>query len=402
MSGRGAHGSNRGNRRRGRGEGGIRQRPDGRWEATIDLGAHGAKRIRRFIYGRTRKEVTDKLKAEHQRQEDGAFVTGRMPTVAQFLDAWLASAQQTVRSKTYVSYEGMVRLHIKPWIGKARLDKLTAVDVQGLVTGRAAEGQSTRVLQYRLQVLRIALNKAVRWGLVTRNVAAFVDGPRVEPRHGVFLSREQAARFLDAAREDALSALYTVALSIGLRQGEALGLSWSDVDFDGRVVNVQRQLQRVSGEGFGLVELKTARSRRRVRLPEACLAALRRHRVEQQEFRLMAGPDWMDSGLVFTNAYGRPLHGSTVTKQLQRLLREAGLPRMRFHDLRHSAASLLLVQGVPLRVVMEVLGHSRIAVTSDIYTHVVPSLLGDAADTMDAALGGQFGGQENEGDVEAQ
>ena len=139
------------------------------------------------------------------------------------------------------------------------------------------------------------------------------------------------------------------------------------------------------------MELKTARSRRRVKVPEICVAALRRHRTLQQEAHLFAGPDWVDTGLVFTNSVGRPLHSSTVTKQLQRLLLDAGLPRMRFHDLRHSAGSLLESQHVPMRVITEVLGHSRMAVTADIYTHVMPELVEEAAEAMDRALSGHFG-----------
>ncbi len=173
----------------------------------------------------------------------------------------------------------------------------------------------------------------------------------MQSRRGIFLSREEAARLLEVARAHPMSALYTVALSIGLRQGEALGLLWTDVDLDARTIDVRRQLQRIPTQGFRLVELKTARSRRRVKLPEICVTALRWHRTLQQEARLFAGPDWVDMGFVFTNSVGGPLHSSTVTKQLQRLLRDAGLPHMRFHDLRHSAGSLFQAQHVPMRVI---------------------------------------------------
>jgi integrase len=383
-------------KRRGRGEGGVRRRPDGRWEATVDLGVGGARRRRKFIYGRTKAEVTKALADARRQLEEGVLPPGRIPTVGQFLEAWLASARDNVRRKTYVSYEGTVRLHIVPWIGRVRIDKLTPVDVQSLLSGPAAGGRSPRTVQYRLQVLRIALNRAVKWGLVSRNVAALVDGPRVESRPSVFLSRDDAARFLAAASDHPMNALYTVALSIGLRQGEALGLTWADIDLDEGAVDVRHQLQRISGEGFRLVELKTTKSRRRIKLPEVCIRAFRRHVTTQREMRLFAGPMWLDSGLVFTNSRGGPLHASTVTKQLQRLLLEAGLPRMRFHDLRHSAGSLLQAQHVPMRVISEVLGHSRMAVTADIYTHVLPELVDAAAVAMDEALGGQLGGQRSD------
>ena len=189
-----------------------------------------------------------------------------------------------------------------------------------------------------------------------------------------------------------------MALSLGLRQGEALGLRWVDVDLDGRTLTVGAALQRIPGRGLVLVEPKTKTSRRKVPLPPVCVAALREHCVRQLQERLLAGSVWVETGLVFTTRVGTGLESGRVTKHLQRILSRHGLPRLRFHDLRHSAASLLLAQGVASRVVMEVLGHSRIGVTMDLYTHVLPSLLGDAAEAMERALGRQDGRQLGEDD----
>jgi integrase len=250
-----------------------------------------------------------------------------------------------------------------------------------------AAGHSPRTVQYALHVLRIALARAVRWGLVPRNVATMVDGPRVPRRRVPVLTGEEAQRFMIAVRDDRLGALYVVALSLGLRQGEVLGLRWSDVDLDRQSLTVGAALQRVSGKGLVLVEPKTETSRRKITLPGYCLGVLREHRVRQLRDRLLAGSRWSETGLVFTSALGTGLESGLVTKRLQRILAACGLPRLRFHDLRHSAASLLGAQGVPPRVVMEVLGHSRISVTMDLYSHVFPSLLGDAAKAMERALG---------------
>jgi integrase len=247
-----------------------------------------------------------------------------------------------------------------------------------------------------LFVLRIALGRAVRWGLVRRNVAKLVDAPRVPRYRGRFLLPEEAERFVKVAGEDRLGAVYSVALSLGLRLGEALGLKWSDVDLANRTITIERAVQLVSGKGLQFVPVKTDRSVRKIKLPAVCADTLRRHQVQQLEDRLLAGPAWRDLDLVFASSVGTPLDGRNVTRRFKVLLRKAGVEPMRFHDLRHSAASLLGAQGVPARVVMEVLGHSRISVTLDLYSHVFPSALGDAADAMDRALGGQFGGQPDQ------
>lgn len=236
-------------------------------------------------------------------------------------------------------------------------------------------------------VLRNALGRAVRWGMISRNVAELVDPPRVPEYEARFLTIAEARAFLEAARGDRLEALYSVALALGLRQGEALGLRWADIDLDARALHVTHALVRVPGGGLQLLEPKTKRSRRGLALPEAVVRALRAHRARQLEERLASGAAWQDLGLVFTTYDGRPLQATHVlTGSFHRIREKAGIGRLRFHDLRHSAATLLLAQGVPQRVVMEQLGHSTLAMTQR-YTHVVPQLMNDAAAAMDRALG---------------
>jgi len=182
-----------------------------------------------------------------------------------------------------------------------------------------------------------------------------------------------------------LEALYTIAITVGLRQGEALGLRWQDVDLDAGSLRVRHSLQRIEGR-LQLVEPKTERSRRTVSLPGVVVSALREHRVRQLQERLLAGSRWQESDYVFTSTIGTPLDGVTVTHRFQETLRRLGMPHQRFHDLRHACASLLLAQGVSPRVVMETLGHSQISVTMNVYAHVIPALQRDAADRMDALL----------------
>jgi integrase len=213
-----------------------------------------------------------------------------------------------------------------------------------------------------------------------------VDPPRVRRPEIHPLTPEQARTFLDAARGDRLEALYSVALAIGLRQGEALGLRWEHIDLDGGELRVRVALQRIAGK-LQLVEPKTRQSRRTIPLPQVAVNALRAHRVSQLEERLLAGDRWVDTGLVFCTPKGTPLDARNVTRRFQKLLKQTDLPHQRFHDLRHTCATLLLVQGVPPRVVMEILGHSQISLTMDTYTHVVPALKREAANRMDALLG---------------
>jgi integrase len=214
-----------------------------------------------------------------------------------------------------------------------------------------------------------------------------VQSPRVRHPEVRPLTPGEARTLLNAAQGDRLEALYTVALALGLRQGEALGLQWGNIDLEARQLKVVRALQRRVDGRVELSEPKTPRSRRTIRMPEAVVVTLQEHRRRQWRERLKAGESWPAEDFVFTDEVGRPLDGTRVTKVFQRLLVRAGLPRMRFHDLRHSAATLLLVQGVPARVVMETLGHSEVGITLNTYSHVLPALEDEAAAAMDRALG---------------
>jgi integrase len=303
------------------------------------------------------------------------------------LENWLSdTAQPSVRPSTFKGYDGKIRTHILPALGNVRLVKLTPQYLEAFLNQKRAAGLSPQTVRHLRAILRAALSDALRWGIVPRNVATLVDGPRV-PHHDVQpLAPSEAQTLLEAVRTHRLGALFSVALSVGLRQGEALGLRWEDVDLEGGTLTVRKTLQRIAGE-FVLLEPKTARSRRTIALPSVAVRALRTHRARQMEERLMAGSMWEDEwDLVFTTATGRPLHGTNVTRAFQQLLASAGLRRQRFHDLRHSCASLLLAQGVHPRVVMETLGHSQIALTMNIYSHVLPELQREAAARMDELL----------------
>lgn len=367
-------------------EGTIRHRDDGRWEAVLHLGYVGGKRSRKSLYGKTRHEVQQKLVVAQRDLQRGIAPTDDRLTTGTFLDGWLEDvAKVTVRPRTYVSYEQTVRLHLKPTLGRIVLSRLRPQQLQALMNAKLASGLSPRSVGIIHAVLRAALNQAVQWDMVPRNVATLVQSPRAPRAEITPLSPEQARCFLDAVKGDRLEALYSVGLALGLRQGEILGLCWSDVDLDAGTVRVAHALQRVRGR-LELVEPKSLSSRRTIPLPATVARALRAHRSRQLEERLAAGARWHDSDLVFTTALGTPLDSRNVTKRFQAALKRAGLPRLRFHDLRHTAASLMLAQGVSARVVMETLGHSQISLTMNTYSHVVPALQREAADRMEAIL----------------
>jgi integrase len=330
--------------------------------------------------------VREKLIAARHAQQQGLPIANERVTTGQFLTRWLEeSAKLTIRPRTYASYAQLIRLHLVPELGRIPLGKLGPQHVQEFLNRKLASGLSPRTVQYLHAVLRRALNQATKWGLVGRNVALLVDAPRVRRTEVSPLSPEHARIFLEAVRGDRLEALYTVALAIGLRQGEALGPQWDDVDLEKGTISVRNELQRADGR-LQLVELKAARSRRTLALPQVAVAALRVHQARLLEDRLLAGDRWEEHGIVFTTRLGRPLTARNVFRAYQRALIRAGLDHQRFHDLRHTCASLLLAQNVHPRVVMEILGHSQFSLTMNTYSHVIPALQQDAAGRMDGLL----------------
>jgi integrase len=368
------------------GEGSIYQRNDGRWAAQLDMGWRNGRRQRKLVYGRTRREVQNQLRAALRAKQEGTLRVGSRQTTGHFLQRWLEdSVKPSVRPATYSMYWHLTTKHLIPNLDRVPLEKLSPEHVQALLRAKTDEGLAPRTVHHLRALLRIALNRAMRWGLVVRNVAALADSPRIERFDVRMLAPAEAKQLLAAAEDDRLSALYSVALALGLRQGEALGLSWEDVDFEYRRLFVRHGLQRVDGE-LRLVEPKTRQSRRTVAMPTVVIDALLHHKAGQSQERLLAGTRWRETGLVFTSTIGTPIEVGNLRRSFRRLLDKACLPRMRFHDLRHSCASLLLVQGVSARVVMETLGHANISITMDTYTHVMPELQRQAADAMDRLL----------------
>ncbi len=376
--------------RRGHGDGSIYERRENgkvRVVGIISLGWANGKRIRKTVSGASRAQVRSKLK-EIQRNADAGLAVGQASqTVGEWLTKWLSQleAGQKRRAATLRRYSSLVRVHLIPGLGHYRLDKLSRVHVDDLLAAKLHELQP-RTVHHLRAVLRTALNRAVRDGLVLRNAAALTDPVEVPDQPRRFLTTAEAQAVLKAAQAERLEALYVLAINVGLRIGEALALRWQDVDLDAGRLSVVYNLQRVRGK-LVLVEPKTEKSRRRVGLPPAVVQALLDHGARQRKEKLRQLPLWQDSDLIFTSQIGSPLDPSDVSRDFRAFLARKGLPRVRFHDLRHASGSIMLKNGVPMVTVSGILGHSNIATTVDIYGHVEQAAFDEAARAMGRALG---------------
>lgn len=373
-------------KRRGHGEGSIHQRADGRWVATVELGYVNGKRKRKYVYGETRREVSEELSKLRQAIREGrmAAVDGKM-NLATYLDKWLETIKTTRRPNTYRRYEQLVRLHVKPLLGPKRLSTLKALDLQQLYAKKLDE-LAPRTVVHLHRVVHGALKQAVRWALIPTNPAEKVAPPRApEPEMSAF-TFEEVDRFLEVARGHRLEALFVLAVMTGARRGELLALRWRDVDLDARTVRIAGSVQKdLSGKRV-IAEPKTKQSRRSVLLSDTSVQALKRRRSVQAQERLQAGPLWSDLDLVFAEPDGAFLRVSVVRREYKRLLEQANVPQLRFHDLRHTAATLALQQGRNPKAVSDMLGHAGVAITLDTYSHVTPTMQQAVADALEAGV----------------
>ncbi|MFD9967173.1 tyrosine-type recombinase/integrase [Streptomyces sp. NPDC059017] len=400
---------------RANGEGTIYQRKDGRWEAAGYVLAADSARKRVRVHSTTRKEALAKLTEKIAASNRGLPVPSAQGSVAAYLTYWLENvAVHQLRENTHTRYATCVDRYLIPGLGKKKLTKLTAKDVRTWLnqlrttcqccargidarrdeprccaTGSCCSKRlSPLTLTYIHSVLKSALEHAVREEEIPRNVARNVRTGTPRPRRFEPLTTDEARRLLTTAQGHRLHALFELALHTGLRKGELLGLRWEDLDLDRGTAAVRRTLQRTSNAGLHTLPTKTRASERRIALPTRCLHSLKHHHQQQQREREAAGTTWQDSGHVFATTQGRAIDPTNLTRAFTTLLRRAGLRRIRFHDLRHSTATLLLEQGVELVVIKELLGHAHIGVTATVYAHVRLRLQRDAIDTLSTALDG--------------
>ncbi len=379
-------------RKRANGEGSIYQRADGLWVAAIS----GTDGRRQRFYARTRADVGRRLTEALQRRDQGigATVPAGQDSVGTWLETWLATVKPTLRPRTWIRYRELCRVHLIPTIGRLRLGRLQPTHLETLYAARLAAGSSPTTVHHVHMVLHRALGAAVRQGRVNRNVAQLVTPPRrAQPEMQVLDAAEARHLCAVAAGDAAQGALPILAVTTGMRQGELLALRWREVDLERGSVAVTGTLQRVRGAGLVRGEPKTARSRRQVRLTPTAVAALRRQQAAQAAARLVAGDRWVAGDWVFAGPLGTPLRPEAVRLHFGALLKRAGLPPIRFHDLRHTAATLLLGQGVHPKVVADLLGHTTVAMTLDRYSHVAVAMHQQAADALEAVLGDHVPGR---------
>lgn len=378
--------------RRGPHEGSIYQRADGRWVASVSLG-YRATRQRRVAYGKTRAEARQRLAELVQSVEDGTASSPSSLTVERYLRDWLQGSRPRLRASSWAAYELAIRTRLIPALGRTRLASLTAADVRRMMAELAANGVGARSRDYALVTLKTALARAVRDGILARNVTSAVERPRVHRREIHALSPSQARAVMDAVAADAMGPFFLTMLGIGLRLGEASALTWGDVDVEASALSIRRAFVRVplsarpeGGDRLVVADPKTPSSVRTIALPAFVVATLREQRRRQLEERLGAGAAWEARDLVFPGPLGGPMDPRRVHRRLGELLATAGLPSMRVHDLRHAAASAMLAAGVPIRTVADTLGHADIRTTLGIYAHTVPELAREAAQRMDEYL----------------
>jgi integrase len=370
-------------RRRSYGSGSVYRTADGRWRgATVVTDPSTGRRSRRTVSGPTAAETRRKL----DRLRAVAIPAATMLT-ADWLAAWLPTTRLRVAPSTYRGYEAVAR-GIGAYIGTIPLGSLKPSDVERMTAAMVASGRTAATAGAARKVLRMALRQAIRDGLTSRNAAAESRPPRLVPYQARALTAEEARRLIATTADDELGPLWAVLIATGLRQGEALGLSWPDVDLAAGTLTVRQSLARGWDGRLTLGPPKSDRSRRTIALPAVAREAFERQRARQDAAREAAGTAWQDrDGLAFTDSVGRPLVGRLVTTSLSSALARAGLPAIRCHDLRHTAATLQLAAGVPLAVISRTLGHSSLAITASIYAHVTPELRREAAAAMDKALG---------------
>jgi integrase len=368
--------------RRARGEGSVYKTADGRFRAVLVIPhPDGSRSARKYVRGRSKADVVRKLDGLKREA-----AVGFPETLGSYLARWVIAVAPTLRPATIREYAGHVERYWIPKLGTTQISAIRAGDVERVMAEMMAAGRSASTARAVRTTLRRALKDAQRDGLVVPNVAALSRPPRIERPEIVPLNVEEARRLLEATRDHPYGPLFALLLGSGLRLGEALGLAWSDLGRD--ALTVRRSLARASGSGYALAEPKTKRSRRTVPLPPTILEALDRQRTRQDLAKAAAGSAWQDRvGLCFTDAVGRPVSPTVVSHAFRDAADAIGLP-VRLHDLRHTYASALLRAGVPLKVVSEVLGHSSIATTADVYGHLEDAGRRQAADAIGFALTG--------------
>jgi len=368
-------------KKRGNHEGSIYRRKDGRWCAQVSLQGR-----RLTKYAKTQSECRAWIKEMLQQIDAGLSFEGTHVTLARFVGTWLDGKELSRRPKTVQQYRQIARQHILPVLGRMRLQDIQPAHIKQLYALKQKEGRGARTIQLIHAVLHNALKQAVREGLLGRNPASAVERPKVEQSEMRIFNEEQIQQFLIAASGSSFEAVYYLALATGMREGELLGLKWSDIDWNKGVLFVQRQLQQISGQGYVFSPPKTRSGRRKIKVGSVTLKQLEAHQERQTLEKAVAGERWQEHDLVFPTTLGTPLDHKRVRNEFKSILKQAGLPAIRFHDLRHTSLNALLDMGLPVNTVQGRAGHAKPSTTVNIYGHATARLQTEAAEKIEELI----------------
>jgi integrase len=360
------------------------------WRATYELTPDPVtgKRRQKQVCAPTRGKVLDLVAEARTAINHGDYLDPTRATVREFLTDWLDAAEPTMRPSSFLRYRGAVTVQIIPALGSVPLATLGGVHLQRFYAGRLAAGLSPTTVALYHGILHKALDQAVKWRLLARNPCDDVTPPRPARPEMLTWTAEQTRTFLTETADDDLHALFRLALTLGLRQGELLALRWEDADLERSTLAVRRTLTRDRAGGAAFGEPKSAAGRRSIALPPSCLKALKRHQVRQKERRLRWGDAWHEAGLIFDRGDGRPLHHNVARNTFKRAAARLGLPAIRFHDQRHTAATIALADGENPKVIQQRLGHADISMTLNRYSHVTTAMQHAATERLEKLLGG--------------
>ncbi|WP_137686224.1 site-specific integrase [Thermosporothrix hazakensis] len=363
-----------------------------RWIVAI---SHAPGRRKKYSF-KTRSEAIKKKNELLRELEMGMLATGPQRKLGEYIEDWIDNVHKDkLRVSSYVKYKKLIKYIVKE-LGHVSIQKLSPEQVQRFYAKMSREGLSSKTVHSIHGVLHLALENAVRWGYVARNVCDLVSPPRIVSREAVTLTLEQAHALFEKAKEYRLEVLLVMAVVTGMRRGELLGLRWADIDFANSILSVRRTVDYIAHYGYVETEPKTKASRRQIALPSFLLRMLQEHRVKQLEQRLKQGDKWKDQDLVFPNLQGGYYSSRYLLKVFQKILQDAKLPHMHFHDLRHSAATLLLSMGVNMKVIQALLGHSNVSITLGLYSHLLPSMQIEVTEKWDTIFRGE--GREDDGE----
>lgn len=368
-------------KRRGNHEGSIYRRKDGLWCAQISL---QGKRLTK--YAKTQAECRDWIREMYRKIGGGLTYEATRITLDQFVETWLSGKELSRRPKTVQQYRKVVQQHILPIMGSMRLLDIRTTHVKQLYMFKKEQGLGARTLQMIHATPYNVLKQAMREGILGHNPVEAVERPRVEQAEMKVLNEAQIQQFLIAANGSPFEAIYYLALVTGMREGELLGLKWSDLDWNKGVLFVQRQLQQIDGQGYVFMPPKTKAGRRQIKVGSATLKQLEAHQTRQALDRERAGERWQENDLIFPTTLGTPLDYKRVTSEFKRLLKRAGLPNLRFHDLRHTSLNALMEMGTPVNTVQRRGGHAKPSTTVDIYGHATARSQEEAAEKIEALI----------------